>query len=1416
MDKIICGLDIGTNSVGWCLTNENNHIIRKKDKALWGVRLFDEASDAKERRLARNNRRRLVRRRYRINLLRSFFDNEINKVDDSFFYRLDNSFYHNEDREIKFRYTLFNDRSYDDKKFFSDFKTIYHLRKHLIKSNKKEDIRFIYLALHHMIKYRGNFLHPGDFEPSDENDIKEYLNNFFIDFKQIDENYDLNFSKELFNKLNDTNNNYKRISEKKEKYNEILNSNQIDKENKKLLTNVFIPLMLGNSIKLKNIKEFDEDTLGDIKEISAQDEDFDDKINALMQNFTEFDYYVDAIVQCKNIYQFFLISNLLSNTKYLSVAMVNRFDKHKKELDELKDYIKHNCKEKYNLFFRDKEEITIEKGKEKKKEINNYVNYIGSTNSNNVKKRFKHACSKDLFYKFIKDQLNLKDYKITEDNKDSYLSKIMIEMENGTYLLRQNESQNSVYPYQLNLMEMEVILSNQSKFYPFLNEKDEYGTVIDKIISLLTFKIPYYVGPLIKNNDQENKHGWVIRKSDEKIYPWNFDDVIDKSKTAECFINRMRNKCTYVYDEYCLPKNSIIFSYFNVLQYLNKIYVNNDYISYEDKMSVIKDLFMNSNKKITIKSLKEYFKSKYGDDVILTTSNEKGLEEINCSMSSYVNFVKIFGKVFVHNNIDLIEDIIKDIVIFEDKKILEYRLKDVYGIKDEKTIKEIKKLNYTKYSNLSKKLLIGIKYFDKNGEQRDSILKILEKTNLNLQEALCDEDYNFKYWIDQYNQEKMGENKSIDNIENYVEEMGYLSSGYKRALIQAYKICDELEKIVGKPIDEYYVECTRSNKNKKGQEGRTKSRYQYIKDIYNSVNSLINNDYKEDYALCKKNLSKFENDEDALKSDKIFLYFIQMGRDMYTGETIDLNNLKDYDIDHIVPQSLIKDDSIENRVLVKKTINAKKSDTYPIDKNSLFNGDYNKAYAFYKLLEDCKLIGHKKVANIQKKELSEKDLESFVNRQLVYTNQAVKGLINAINYFKSNGDKKPKIVYSKSENVSDFRNKYDLYKSRELNNFHHAHDAYLNIVVGRAIDTYFSYFGKNKEALKEIKLQRKTSNPIKIFDHDVKDIRGNLVWTKDESIKQVKRTLYNRYDILTSTRTYLDKVYFGKVTIYPADDVSNIPVKTSNQLKDVNKYGGLKEYKFGSYALIKNNNTFILESIPTLYQNNVEYYLSKVIDKPYKNFEIIIDKVKINTIIEKDNKKICISGKTGNQFVLTNKKERYFGYNEIKIAKKIEKLISILNSKRLLSIINNSNDCLKAQINYFNYDENNNSIKVVKAKNDQQKDIILSNQELDMMYEYFKKLLSKDIYSYSSSTSILKTLTDNNDKYQSLLIIQKAILISNLLDYLKCNERKIIDLSLIGGSKNSGVILISNKLSNCTLYIESITGFYRKVLYKID
>ena len=79
--KYYVGFDIGTNSVGWAVTDDKYKLYKCNGHKMWGVRLFDEAKTAEGRRINRSSRRRLQRRNARIDLLQELFAEEIHKVD---------------------------------------------------------------------------------------------------------------------------------------------------------------------------------------------------------------------------------------------------------------------------------------------------------------------------------------------------------------------------------------------------------------------------------------------------------------------------------------------------------------------------------------------------------------------------------------------------------------------------------------------------------------------------------------------------------------------------------------------------------------------------------------------------------------------------------------------------------------------------------------------------------------------------------------------------------------------------------------------------------------------------------------------------------------------------------------------------------------------------------------------------------------------------------------------------------------------------------------------------------------------------------------------------------------------------------------------------------------------------------------
>lgn len=1403
-NKVLVGLDLGTDSVGWCVTDENGAIIKKNGKSLWGYHGFTEAQAAAKRRTNRAQRRRYNRRQERIALTRSIFSDEISKVDKSFFYRLDNSFYHNEDREKQFDYTLFNSLTYTDSQYYKDYPTIYHLRNHLIKSDKKEDIRLIYLAIHHMIKYRGNFLNNMDeFHPLDKEEINQYfteMNNNISDISSDDDNEldidAINFNEDSFNRLKVINEEGYNLTIMKEKFGEVLNS----KKNK-YIKDVIIPLMCGGNVKvgktgLKNIEGKEKDDL------CAKKEDFDQIISDLLNDNPSQESLISCFINCKRIYEFFLIGRLLGKHKYLSEAMVARYNEHKKQLTQLKRYIKEKDSDRYDEIFRKSEEG-----------LNNYAAYIGSSLVDGKKKTRSHCTMSD-FYAYIKKSLGIEKYK----GDDEFILDILSKIDNEEYLLRQNSSSNGIFPYQLNKMEMKIILQKQSKYYPFLLEKTDGYTNIEKLISILEYRIPYFVGPLIsfQKDNPRSKFSW-IKRTEEKIYPWNFNKVVDLEETAKNFIYKMLNKCSYIPSCYCLAKNSLLFSYFNVLNNLNKTYINGRALSYEEKKSVIEELFKNK-RKVTRKDFIQFFKSKTGEEVILSTSNNKEIKEFDFDLASYVDFKNILGEEFLLENIDLVENIIRDIVIFEDKSILENRLKSVYNIVNEKVIKKIKCLNYSKYASISKELLTEIKHYDKNEETGeiygiDTIISVMEKNNQNLQEVLYDEKYGFIDLIREYNK-KNGCMSDYETIDDYVNDLAMVSPGMKRPMIQAYKICDEIEKILGQRIDEYYVECTRTNRDKNKKKTMS-SRQEKLLSLYSEAIKVATGETLNRLKELRKEIAHF--DASVFRSDKYYLYFLQMGRCMYTGNPIDIAQLNDdahYNIDHIYPQSLIKDDSINNRVLVETGANETKKDIYPIPQSMLWKGNSRLARAYFDELQKMGLLSVEKHKRLVASELTESELESFVNRQLVYTNQAVKGFINAILTMKSTDSFSPKVVYTKGENISDFRKKYDIVKSRNVNNFHHAHDAYLNIIVGRTIDVYFTKFQMKygrTEYLKSMHEHGLTTNVMHIFDqnknntkNDIYDGKG-LVWSYENksSLKEIKHNIYERFDIFSTERTYISNEFFGKVTVYPVG-VGNVPVKEKGPLSNTDRYGGFKQYAFGSYSLIKVDKDYILESIPSIFNGRKEKYLSS----RYSNYEMIINQLNTNTVFISGKRKYCITGKTGDSFLIKNRNERIFDGKSIHFIKKIEKLIDLVKQKIT------GNETID-DINKLGFINDENHIIISPAKNEKTKEIRLDKEEIMYVYDLFIGMLQKEIYSFSPSLTISNLLIEKRIDFKNLSILGECRLLMNLLDFLKCNMRSAIDLSLIGGSKTMGVITLSKKLSNCKIVFESITGYYQKTIVRI-
>lgn len=1268
------GLDIGTTSVGWAVVEDGTQkILRKgtgKDrKALWGVRLFDEAQTAEGRRSFRSMRRRFDRRRQRIVLLQEEFRDEIDKIDKCFFKKLKESKYQENDKTNK-TIELSVDEKMQISKYNNRYKTIYHLRKRLIEDPSKEDIRLVYLAIHHIIKYRGNFLYKGNFNIDDLNLSDKLREIFTIISSEADE---LSVSEDIINQIdyevlekiimdkskNDIKNNLK----------EILNGVT---ENKKFATE-FGKLITGSKFVIKDLLKIDDE---EKLSISFNGTDYDDRYGDLENLLGD---KLDILDSLKELYDMVFLKKIFKgrNNTSISDLMVSRYLQHQNDLKLLKNILKYD-RRKYNEIFKSREAT-----KNRKEYICVYDLYVHNRLSNEEFKKKIEDYIPDLLEK-INDKVLLDKY-----------NEVKIRIVNGEFMPRITDADNGKYPYQLNELELIKIIENQAEYYPFLKNKinDKY-----KLVKLLEFRIPYYVGPLNKNS----QFAWLERNNSVKVTPYNFSEVIDKETTAERFIKRASAHCTYLLSEYALPNNSILYDRFKVMNELKQIKINGIKIENDIQKKIIQELFMKSSGTITDKKFKDYIHSSkdfemFENDIVITGYSADG--KFANSMQSYIDF---FGEngIFVNTsyNQEDADEIIEWITIFDDKDILEKKVRNKYKELSDSQVKKILNKKYSGWGRLSKKLLNNIYYKDKKSGVNKSIIDLMSETDENFMQIINNEEYKFQDRIKE-------ENKIVDNTKlsyKLVEDLA-TSPATKRGIYQSLKVVDEIIDLMGFKPKNIMIEMARGENRKSGRKDDKKK---YLEKIYEEAKKSAS-EYNKDIENVERQLKY----QEKIDSEKLFLYFIQEGKCLYTGNPLNIEDLNNYEVDHILPRSIIKDDSIDNKALVYRECNQIKNSSLVLP-SEYRTGNMKK---WWEHLKKIKLISANKFYRLTRSEYKDEDIQGFINRQLVETRQITKHVANIINNLYCTN-----VVYLKSNLTHNYRERYELYKFRDLNDYHHAFDAYLTAVLGEYKEKYMK-ININYEMIKDLNAKiRETKDYEKLnygfvinsLDNDLSFIvnkmtsnlinaeTGEVLFNASDFNKTVEDTYY-RNDILISRKTELRSGQLFTKTIYPKGK-GNVMMKNN---MPVNLYGGYSNVETSYLTLVLYDKKIKLIGIPLEIVNKSKKNESikldfikehlRIIDDT--NLKILKDVIPFESLIKYRNQKVYIKGygnankvcEISNARQLKIKKNQMIEWKYIfnkvlnngKIPKKNEKLIMDENSQHI--IIKNILDYLFKQKEYY-------------------------------------------------------------------------------------------------------------------------------------
>lgn len=1343
-NEYFLGIDSGSASVGYAVTKPDYTLVRKNGKDLWGANLFDTANTAKDTRTHRNQRRRDNREKQRIGTFQDMIASEICKVDPGFFQRLKESQYYPEDKRDengncpKLPYALFVDDNYTDKEYHRNFPTISHLIYYLMTTSDTPDIRLVYLAISHMLKNRGHFLFF-----SDINQIK----NFELTFDQFIQNVN-NENLDWHIELTGENKNYIKDTLKNPALSKSVKSSNLIKQlnAKKPCEKNIIKLLTGQKVKLSDI--FDDKTLDDssMPKISFTDSDYDDRTEELMDILAE-QYYI--IASAKAVYDWAVLVDILGDSNSISAAKIDIYEKHRSDLKRLKVLIKqYMTKEDYDKVFVHTQD-----------NLNNYSAYVGMTKKNGQKIDMQSKqCSKSDFYAFLKKDV------IAVINKPEVTKEIEGEIDCERFLPKQTDKRNSVIPYQLYEYELKQIIKNLKDRVPFINDNSE------KILQLFKFRVPYYVGPCNKVNDGgQEKFSWAVRNSDEKIYPWNFEEVIDVESSAEKFIRRMTNKCTYLRGEDVLPKDSLLYSKYMVLNELNNLKINNEKIPVNLKQKIYTDLFC-KHRKVTFKKLQTYLKR---EGIISDNDVISGIDgDFKSSLKAYHDFKEKFTGVDLKTEDK--ERIVLDVMLFgADKKLLKQRIKRMYPNFTEKQINTVTSLSYSGWGRLSRAFLENIVVNETDHEQ--NIITALWETEDNLMQLLS-QSHGFSEQIEKRNvidHDTKITYKTVNDL--------YASPAVKRQLWHILKVTNEIVSIMGSAPKRIFLEMAREKQESK----RTDSRKKQLEDLYKAINKECAKDPQIIQTIKELNASLETKDDYILRKDRVFLYYMQLGRDIYTGRPIPIEyafNGQVYDRDHIYPQSKTADDSLDNKVLTKKEINGGKEDNYPINP-----AIQKKMESFWYFLLKHGLMSQKKYDRLTRKTpLTPDELASFINRQLVETRQATK---LAADILKA-AFPETEIVYVKANLVSQFRKKYDLLKIREMNDLHHAKDAYLNVVVGNA---YYVKFTKNASWFIETHPGR-TYNLQRFFEFNVVSPNGECAWdaAPNGTICLVKRIM-NKNNVLLSYSTSEKKGELFKVQPLKKGK-GQFPRKTSDErLLDIEKYGGYNGVSIAYFALVesvgkKNKHIRTVQPVP-LYlkraaENDedvlLEYFAD---DKGLVEPHIIIPKIKLNTLCKVDGAMMYLAGKgSGKNLSMNNACQ----------------LILSPESTRTLGYL----------IQYINVKMANKNKDMFILRKDK-----LNQESLAKVYDEFTFKAQSTIYSQAKPIKNVGILLEKQRMaFISLTDEEKCYVLYQILHVFQCNPARA-DLKLINGSGEAGRIMTSSDISahsEFKIIHKSITGFYEE------
>nr|WP_263849461.1 type II CRISPR RNA-guided endonuclease Cas9 [Lacticaseibacillus saniviri] len=684
---------------------------------------------------------------------KEFFEPYIAPIDPEFFLRQKYSADSPLDpKGIRADKGLLSDMS--DQEFHAKYPTIYHLRYQLMHEKRQFDVREIYLAMHHIIKYRGHFLIE---DGADNFDAKQI--DFFDQFQRMaavtaglpeletlvvpDETQSDAFKRVLFDE-----------SQTKSDRQKVLASQLLDiQDNQSKAIKDFIAALTKAVVGMKaNLATLTSTAIestdkNDWTKPLGQLDDF------LLKHEEDLDEDGYALIDAANqMYSAAVLAALVPEGMGFSEAMMARYAQHKKQLALYKQV------------------IASLPDKTQRHELKDaYADYI------------EHAAQnpRDAFYKRVT--------KVLEGVDSADARTVMTAISHDEFLLKQRTLSNGKIPYQMQQHEFDAIIENQKAYYPWLATPNPVEADAKRLPyyldELIGFRVPYYVGPMV--TEKQSQFAWMIRKADGELTPWNFFDVVDREKTANRFIQRMQTTDKYILGEDVLPKHSILYQQFEVLNELNNIRVEKHPLTTEQKQFIYQRLFVDQQRKtITKKNLQDTLVAMGEFDKAPDIGGLAKEDVMMSSLATFADYSKILPEAISDpTRQNDIEDIIAWSTIFEDTQIFFDKLKTVDWLTTQQR-KRLASIRYTGWGKLSKRLLQQIPT-----SKHTNVMAALWATSDNFMQILQDEQFQEGlYDANRLPEETLTPDEQVEKI---LDE-AYLSPADKKGARKVIKVMNDI------------------------------------------------------------------------------------------------------------------------------------------------------------------------------------------------------------------------------------------------------------------------------------------------------------------------------------------------------------------------------------------------------------------------------------------------------------------------------------------------------------------------------------------------------------------------------------------------------------------------------------------------